>query len=129
MGLLTGRQPLLERQPLVLLGVLRLGAGGCKLVQRLAMQSGLLRELPTVAPVLELPSAAEAGKHQHHHADQPPRHSHASTARAFFHSASRSAKPFRPPLIRRVMVLNSSRSAKSFRPFCFQNHAADIAAC
>lgn len=129
MGLLTGRQLLLERQTLVLLHLLRIGAGGCELVQRLGMQSGLLRELPAVAPVLELPSAAEADEHQHHHADQPPRHGHASTARAFSHSASRSAKPFRPPLMRRVMVLNSSRSAKSFSPFCFQNHAADIAAC
>ncbi len=90
MDLLTGRQLLLERQTLVLLSFLRLGAGRGKLVQRLAVQPGLFCQLPAIAPVLQLSSAAEAGKHQHqhHHADQLPRNGHASTARAFSHSAN-----------------------------------------
>lgn len=80
MGLLNGHQLLLERQTLILLGLLRIGTGCGKLVQRLVVHSGLLGELTTVAPVLKLPSAAEAGEHQRQRYDQPPRHRHYGTS-------------------------------------------------
>lgn len=80
MGSLTGRQLLLERQTLVLLGLLRVGTGRGELVQLLAVLLGLLGELPAVAPVLKLPGAAETGKHKRQRAEKPPRHDHHGTS-------------------------------------------------
>ncbi|CEL28719.1 hypothetical protein SRM1_02066 [Pseudomonas fluorescens] len=70
------------------------------------MKLCLLSKLLTVTPILKLPGAGESGEHEYQQANRPPRGGHASTACAFSHSSSRSAKPFNPPLIRRVMVLN-----------------------
>uniref|UniRef100_UPI0035A25573 hypothetical protein n=1 Tax=Pseudomonas glycinae TaxID=1785145 RepID=UPI0035A25573 len=83
-GFVTGRQPLLERQPLILLGLLRGGGRHGQLIEGFGVQPGLLGQLLPVAPVLELPSASSAGKHQHNGADGLPRHGdHASTCNAF----------------------------------------------
>jgi hypothetical protein len=78
MILLAGRQLLLERQPLVLLGLLRIGAGRGKLVQRLAIEPGLLGELPAVAPVLKLPGAAKPSENQR--PEKPSRNDHHGTS-------------------------------------------------
>ena len=60
MGFVTGRQPLLEGQPLVLLGLLRGGRRQGQLIQGFSVQLGLLRQLLAVTPVLKLPGTAEA---------------------------------------------------------------------
>jgi hypothetical protein len=55
-----GRQPLLERQPLVLLGLLRGGRDLGQLNNGLGVLPRLLGQLLDVAPVLELPGGDPA---------------------------------------------------------------------
>ncbi|ROM94379.1 hypothetical protein BK658_17635 [Pseudomonas brassicacearum] len=67
-GLVAGRQALLERQTFVLLGTLLGGGGEGQLIQRLTLNPRLLCQLPAVAPVLKLPgqrrrTAGHNGQH------------------------------------------------------------------
>ncbi|MNT56084.1 hypothetical protein D3C72_1933640 [compost metagenome] len=54
-GLVAGRQPLFQRQALVLHCLLCCGAYHSQLVEGVSVQPGLFCELCDVAPVLELP--------------------------------------------------------------------------
>ncbi|WP_412546970.1 hypothetical protein [Pseudomonas sp. MWU12-2029] len=62
-GFVAGSQPLLERQPLVLLGLLRGGGRHRQLVEGFGVQPCLLGQLLPVTPVLELPSDSSADQH------------------------------------------------------------------
>lgn len=80
MGLLAGRQTLLERLPLVLLRLLR-GRGGLgQLIEGFGMQLCLFGELLFVTPILKLPGAAEADEHNRQHTDRFPRNDHHGTS-------------------------------------------------
>lgn len=64
-------------------------------------------------------AAAEQGagqQDQQHGRQEQSEPAHDSTALARCHNARRSAWPFRPPLMRRVMAANSPRSASSLSP-------------
>lgn len=64
MDSLTNRLSLLEHQALALLCLVRLGACRGKLVQRLAVHSGLLGQLPAEEPARKMPGRTEAGEHK-----------------------------------------------------------------
>ncbi|WP_415753113.1 hypothetical protein [Pseudomonas glycinae] len=80
LGFVTGRQPLLKRQPLILLGLLRGGADHGQLIESFGAQPGLLGKLLAIAPVLKLPSAAKAGEDERQRAYNLPRHRHHGTS-------------------------------------------------
>ena len=79
-GLFTGRQPLLERQTLVLLSLLRCSGGLGQLIEGFGLQSRLLGQLAPVVPVLKLPSAAGADHYQRQRAHRLPRNDHHGTS-------------------------------------------------
>jgi len=81
------------------------------------MEPGLVLQLLAVALVLSGPGQGSRSGGQHHQQQADRRNpvlrgdqveeTH-NTALARAHSCSRSSRPLRPPLIRRVMVLNCS---------------------
>jgi len=79
-GLFAGRQPLLERQTLVLLGLLCSGRGLGQLIEGFGVLLGLLGQLLAVAPALKLPGAAGADQHQRQRSHRFPRHDHHGTS-------------------------------------------------
>ncbi|CAI8898224.1 hypothetical protein EMIT0194MI4_30553 [Pseudomonas sp. IT-194MI4] len=55
MGLFTGGKPLFQGETFVLLGLLLRCSSHSQLVEGFSLQAGLLLQLATVAPVLDLP--------------------------------------------------------------------------
>ncbi|OHW38610.1 hypothetical protein BHC62_06145 [Pseudomonas sp. 06C 126] len=135
-GFIFTLQAPLQCQALVLLSALQAGRCLGHLVEGVSLEARLALQLLTVPPVLDGPGQCSRSAGQHHQ-QQAYEDSELSgdqveethnTALALPQSCSRSSKPLRPPLIRRVMVLNCSLSASRFSPFTHQNHAADSAA-
>ncbi|MNV88529.1 hypothetical protein D3C71_1827450 [compost metagenome] len=80
------------------------------------MQATLFGELVAITPILYLPgdgcTTTDQDGHQHAFCQQPIRRRNQvddthSTALARPHNSNRSCRPLRPPLILRVIVLNS----------------------
>ncbi|MNS43587.1 hypothetical protein D3C72_759980 [compost metagenome] len=116
MVLFTGCQALLEREAFLSFGTLLRDRSKGYLIERFDVQAALFGELVAISPVLDLPGngrrTTDQDDHQHAFCQQPIRRrdqfadTH-STALARSHSSSRSCRPLRPPLILRVIVLNS----------------------
>ena len=134
MGLVTGCQPLLQGEALALLCQNLCGVGIGQIGALGLVGSFLSGQSLAVGVGLPPPSRPRATRHhgqddqQHpaplHHLDL-----HASTFSARAYSACRSAAPFWPPLMRRVILSKWPASARVLRPLVAQNHAADMHAC
>ena len=131
MGLVTGCQPLLQGEALALLCQNLCGVGIGQIGALGLVGSFLSGQSLAVGVGLPPPSRPRATRHhgqddqQHpaplHHLDL-----HASTFSARAYSACRSAAPFWPPLMRRVILSKWPASARVLRPLVAQNHAADM---
>ena len=134
MGLVTGCQPLLQGEAFVLL-CQNLRGAGIGQIGAFGLVGGFLGgQLLAVGVGLPRPCGPRTASHQDQDDQQHPAplhriDLHANTLSARAYSACRSAAPFWPPLMRRVILSNWPASAKVLRPLVAQNHAADIQAC
>lgn len=110
MGLVIGLYLLLQHLALLAFVTLLTSQGLSLLLALLGMRLRLLRQRCTVAPCLNLPGQPGYQQQQRYQQAglQAPQH---STSRARAQSFKRSSRPLSPPLIWRVMRLNSPRSA------------------